>query len=326
MKPLTTHSENSFPNFYSKIENHHSKVESESEIFSKCRLDDLFYLEYSAVPIEDDELTVCTTAREGFYFLYCERGELEITLANGFTKKLTPFKSSLIYDKDARGIQLKIRKNEDYHFSVIGCDRPQTDENFEVTCFARYRDSFCDIMPDNYDIYTGKPSLKLTDRIEKLSLLFDKGISSQLIMRGCIYEIFGIKLEQMFEVLTAVIPDNGSLTTREILAIKSVTEFIRKDSSKDFTIEFLCRQTGLSPAKLQEGFKKMYDSTVINYIRNRRLEKAAELIESTDLNISEIVYSIGLTSRSYFSKIFRNRYNCSPKFFQDQNKIFGKIV
>lgn len=40
------------------------------------------------------------------------------------------------------------------------------------------------------------------------------------------------------------------------------------------------------------------------------------------VNISEIVYSIGLTSRSYFSKIFKEKYNCSPKYYQEhQNAL-----
>ena len=48
------------------------------------------------------------------------------------------------------------------------------------------------------------------------------------------------------------------------------------------------------------------------FIVEKRLEKAAQLLEQGNLNISEIVYSIGFTSRSYFSKIFKNRYGVSP--------------
>ncbi|MDX1318460.1 MAG: AraC family transcriptional regulator, partial [Xanthomarina gelatinilytica] len=40
------------------------------------------------------------------------------------------------------------------------------------------------------------------------------------------------------------------------------------------------------------------------------------LIKNTDMNISEVVYTIGLTSRSYFSKIFKEKYNCSPKDYK----------
>ena len=60
----------------------------------------------------------------------------------------------------------------------------------------------------------------------------------------------------------------------------------------------------------------MHGVTVTKYIRHTRILAAEHVIKTTDLNISEVVYSIGLTSRSYFSKIFKKKYNCSPKDYQ----------
>jgi AraC family transcriptional regulator, transcriptional activator for feuABC-ybbA operon len=76
----------------------------------------------------------------------------------------------------------------------------------------------------------------------------------------------------------------------------------------------------MSPCKLQEGFKMLHDRTVSDFIRNVRLEKAEELISHSDLNISEIVYSIGFTSRSYFAKIFKEKFHCSPKTYQNNKR------
>ena len=41
----------------------------------------------------------------------------------------------------------------------------------------------------------------------------------------------------------------------------------------------------------------------------------------TDLNISEVVYSIGFTSRSYFCKIFRQKYGCSPREYKKRPSL-----
>ncbi|RXJ44361.1 helix-turn-helix domain-containing protein [Gelidibacter gilvus] len=38
------------------------------------------------------------------------------------------------------------------------------------------------------------------------------------------------------------------------------------------------------------------------------------------MNISEIVYSVGLSSRSYFCRIFKKRFKCSPKLYQQRLK------
>ena len=60
----------------------------------------------------------------------------------------------------------------------------------------------------------------------------------------------------------------------------------------------------------------MHGHTVTEYIREVRIKKAEDLLKNTDMNISQVVYTIGLTSRSYFSKIFKEKYNCSPKDYK----------
>lgn len=326
MKSLN-YPQNSFANSSSQPDNPSVRIESPNGLFSRCQLDDLFYIDYSSVPNEDAELFVCTSSEEGFYLVYCDQGELEIKLTNGSTALIKAFQSSLIYDKDALGIKLAVQKNGLYHFHVIGCDKPKhQSSDFHASCYERLRNTFCSVVPDNYNRYLGRPDLKLTEKIKTLSILCDKHVPSQLIMWGLMLEVFGLKLEQMLEEINGGWREYGRLTTRDMEEVRNISDYIRKYPSMEFTIEILCRKAGLSPAKLQEGFKKMHNNTVINFIRDVRLEKATELIKASDLNISEIVYSIGLTSRSYFSKIFKNKYHCSPKFFQEQHRVFSRLL
>ena len=102
------------------------------------------------------------------------------------------------------------------------------------------------------------------------------------------------------------------------MTVNEAVEAIAHKPEYPYTIGYLCREYGLSAAKLQEGFKVLKGCTVGNYIKNQRVELAEELIKTGDLNISEVVYTIGLTSRSYFSKIFKQRYKCSPKYYQEK--------
>ena len=83
----------------------------------------------------------------------------------------------------------------------------------------------------------------------------------------------------------------------------------------------LALKSGLSQAKLQEGFKLLYARTVTEYIRHIRLEAARDYISTTEMNISQIVYTIGFSSRSYFSKIFKRKYGISPSDFQNNIRV-----
>jgi len=105
----------------------------------------------------------------------------------------------------------------------------------------------------------------------------------------------------------------------------SVIESIKENPQDAYTIDMLCGITGLSPAKLQEGFKAINNRTVSDYIRHVRLLQAQNLMKNGDLNISEIVYSIGFTSRSYFCKIFKAEYGCSPKQYKKKIKVQSTV-
>ena len=110
------------------------------------------------------------------------------------------------------------------------------------------------------------------------------------------------------------------LTKKELQTIQSLGEAIKKEVDAPYTIDMLTAETGIPAAKLQIGFKHIYERTVTDYIKNVRLDVAEELIRTSELTISEVVYTIGFSSRSYFSKIFKERFGCSPKDFQDQCK------
>ncbi|PIE49050.1 MAG: hypothetical protein CSA39_04700 [Flavobacteriales bacterium] len=92
------------------------------------------------------------------------------------------------------------------------------------------------------------------------------------------------------------------------------------DPSKNYNLVDLSSETGLSQVKLQEGFRVLFAKTVTEFIRHVRLENAKHLLDTTDYNISQIVYTIGFSSRSYFSKIFREKYKISPSKYKNHLK------
>ena len=68
------------------------------------------------------------------------------------------------------------------------------------------------------------------------------------------------------------------------------------------------------------GFKTIFKLTVNKYIRRKRLERAKLLLKTTDLNISQISEEIGISSVSYFSKIFKEEYGKKPSKFKEKKR------
>lgn len=167
--------------------------------------------------------------------------------------------------------------------------------------------------------YFGTYNLKLADKIEALSKVKGKGMIRIMQIQGLVYQILSMHmLQHNREIQNQPLPT--TLLKRELKIIRKCAKDIEKNFSTLYTLDSMAVETGLTQAKLQEGFKLLYSQTVTEYIRNVRLDVARDMIGNTELSISEIVYSIGFSSRSYFSKIFKEKYGISPSEFR-KNKL-----
>lgn len=85
----------------------------------------------------------------------------------------------------------------------------------------------------------------------------------------------------------------------------------------DFSVELFARKMGMSRVQLHRKLTSLTDNTASDLIRNIRLNKAAELLKEGNLNITQISYEVGISTISYFSKIFKDKYGVSPSEFTD---------
>lgn len=86
-----------------------------------------------------------------------------------------------------------------------------------------------------------------------------------------------------------------------------------------FGLDELCSEIGLSKAQLHRKVKAATGKSPALYIRSVRLHKAMELLLSSDLSISEIAYSVGFNSISYFSRTFAQEFDKTPREVRSSN-------
>lgn len=80
--------------------------------------------------------------------------------------------------------------------------------------------------------------------------------------------------------------------------------------------EELAQMTNLSLSSFKREFKKNYDDSPANYIRNKKLEKAAELLLISDERITDIAFDCGFNDLANFSTLFHEKYNQTPSNFR----------
>jgi AraC-like DNA-binding protein len=83
-----------------------------------------------------------------------------------------------------------------------------------------------------------------------------------------------------------------------------------------FSVEDLADKMNVSRVQLYRKVKAIMGINISDHINNIKLEKAAELLKSNEMNISEIAYSLGFSSPNYFSTVFKNKFGISPKEYK----------
>jgi len=88
-------------------------------------------------------------------------------------------------------------------------------------------------------------------------------------------------------------------------------------SNAELSLESIAATIGVSRTKINDILKAELGFTFTGYLNKLRLTEAARLLaEKEDANIAEIAYSVGYKNVSYFNKLFKEEYNCTPKMFK----------
>lgn len=112
---------------------------------------------------------------------------------------------------------------------------------------------------------------------------------------------------------------NG-LVRKDQIWLNKVAKYIKDNmSNPDLDSNLLVEEFGISKTQLYRKIKAITDHTPHGFIKKYRLRKAADQLKNSDLTISEITYSTGFNNRSYFYRVFKEEFNCSPSEFRSGN-------
>jgi AraC-like DNA-binding protein len=88
-------------------------------------------------------------------------------------------------------------------------------------------------------------------------------------------------------------------------------------SNAELSLESMAATIGVSRTKINDILKAELGFTFTSYLNKLRLTESARLLaEKEDANIAEIAYSVGYKNVSYFNKLFKEEYSCTPKTFK----------
>jgi ligand-binding sensor domain-containing protein/signal transduction histidine kinase/AraC-like DNA-binding protein len=89
----------------------------------------------------------------------------------------------------------------------------------------------------------------------------------------------------------------------------------------DMDVDYICQQMGMSRTRLYQKIKNITGQSIGEFIRTIRFKKAAQLMTHQDVSLTEVMYSVGIQTQSYFTKAFKKEFGKTPsQFLKELNK------
>lgn len=116
---------------------------------------------------------------------------------------------------------------------------------------------------------------------------------------------------------------NGQQTTPEVeideldkKLLDEIKETIEENMvDSDFNVSVLQEKMGMGNKQLYRKLKAITGQTPVEYIRDMRMQKAAKLLKAGKFSVSEVMYTVGFSNSSYFSKCFSKAFGMTPTEF-----------
>ena len=107
--------------------------------------------------------------------------------------------------------------------------------------------------------------------------------------------------------------DSAPALEREtVRRLAEICRYMEEHLDESLTISALSRRACLSTTTFKEGFRRLYGLPVHTWLRQRRMERAAELLRDSSLSVLGVAQSVGYGSASQFSAAFRRQYGVPP--------------
>ena len=135
-----------------------------------------------------------------------------------------------------------------------------------------------------------------------------------------ILRYFAVRLLHELMAMPCESEVNTCFTRSQIAIVKEAEAVILQDLSRRITAKEMADRFGISESSFKLYVRGILGDSYLSYFRKKRMEKAAELLESTSLKVIEIANSVGYENQGKFAKVFAETYGVSPLEFRRLSK------
>ena len=159
----------------------------------------------------------------------------------------------------------------------------------------------------------GKMTPAMTQVLQQMLCCPYHGSAQHLYLESKALELLALQLASLEEKPTL---ERNILNADDLERIQFAKDVLVKHLCAPPSLRELSRQVGLNERKLKQGFRQLFGTTVFGYLRDRRMERARQLLCYSEVTIARVATQVGYRNPEAFSTAFRRQFAVSPKAYQ----------
>ncbi len=114
-------------------------------------------------------------------------------------------------------------------------------------------------------------------------------------------------------------PSKPNVVSQDDIFIQRIMTFIEDNiDNSEMTIDEIVSSVGFSRSAFFKKLKSLTGLAPVEFLKEVRVQRAAQLIETGEFNISQITYMVGMSDPRYFSRCFKQKFGMSPREYKDK--------
>ena len=168
-----------------------------------------------------------------------------------------------------------------------------------------------------YDILTAMPNFienADTDRVRRIfnqicECPVSKQAANELLQQSLILEL----------IYAIYAPTQIKKVKGGNKAVETAIAYIKNNRTSELSLETIAKEIKFAPSYFHKLFKAATGKPLHKYIEDLRIERATELLITTEMTLTEIAYECGFSSQSHFSRQFKASTFSTPGQYRQRN-------
>jgi len=225
--------------------------------------------------------------------------------------KFTPEQKSIHEVAPQETAMFAISLDKNYFRSLIGCDdhwSEMVNNKIERNEFFFGADAFLPQCPRMQSLIN---AIKNTVPLP----------GSRLRTQYMIFELLSLQVDGLRSHYRPVKRTPDQLNATDAEKLHQLKQFVDQHFLEDHTLTDLCRRSMLNEFKLKKGFKTLFGTSVIQYVKQLRMQYAQTLLRDHRMSIEEVSVQVGYQYPNHFSAAYKKYFGIGPSYSGTKTSI-----